>query len=169
MTNAGKIVLQRDGDRDFDAYLAQPAGTSAPSIIIFTEMFGLSPHNFDMADHYARRGFSALVPNLFWRSQYPGELALRRGRIAMPPGRGLQPSTSRRLAATLSRRSSGCAASRLPTAKYLRLASAPAAAWRSWRRRAPMSMPRCRSTAWASPSTPMNSPRCSVRCICTTA
>jgi carboxymethylenebutenolidase len=28
-----------------------------------------------MADHYARRGFNALVPNLFWRSQYPGELA----------------------------------------------------------------------------------------------
>jgi carboxymethylenebutenolidase len=75
MTKAGKIVLQREGDRDFDAYLAQPEGASSPSIIIFSEMFGLCPHNFEMADHYAQRGFSSLVPNLFWRSQYPGELA----------------------------------------------------------------------------------------------
>jgi carboxymethylenebutenolidase len=66
--------LQREGDREFDAYLAQPKVASSPSIIIFTEMFGLGRHNFEMADHYARRGFNALVPNLFWRSQYPGEL-----------------------------------------------------------------------------------------------
>jgi carboxymethylenebutenolidase len=73
MIAPGKIVLQRDGDREFDAYLAQPAGPG-PSIIIFTEMFGLSRHNFAMADAYARRGFQALVPNLFWRAPYPGEL-----------------------------------------------------------------------------------------------
>lgn len=68
------IVLQRDGARDFDAYLARPADR-APSVIVFTEMFGLSRHNREMADGYARRGFNALVPNLFWRSEYPGELA----------------------------------------------------------------------------------------------
>jgi carboxymethylenebutenolidase len=74
MTKAGKLVLQRDGGRDFDAYFSQPEAVGAPSIIIFTEMFGLSRHNFEMADDYARRGFNALVPNLFWRSPYPGEL-----------------------------------------------------------------------------------------------
>jgi carboxymethylenebutenolidase len=74
MNKAGKLVLQREGDHEFDAYLAQPEATCAPSIIIFTEMFGLSRQNFEMADHYAERGFNALVPNLFWRSQYPGEL-----------------------------------------------------------------------------------------------
>jgi carboxymethylenebutenolidase len=68
------ISLARDGDRDFDAYLAQPAG-KAPGIIIFTEMFGMGSHNREMADGYAQRGFTALVPNLFWRSDYPGELA----------------------------------------------------------------------------------------------
>ena len=47
--------------------------------------------------------------------------------------------------------------SRFPTARFLRSASAPAAAWRSSRRRAPASTPRCRSTAWASPSMPPNS------------
>src|ERR1700683_135969 len=74
MNKAGKLVLQREGGREFDAYLAQPEAARAPSIIIFTEMFGLSRHNFAMADHYAERGFNALVPSLFWRSQYPGEL-----------------------------------------------------------------------------------------------
>ena len=74
MSKAGKLVLQRDGDREFDAYLARPEAASSPSIIIITEMFGLSRHNFEMAEQYAQRGFNALVPNLFWRSQYPGEL-----------------------------------------------------------------------------------------------
>jgi carboxymethylenebutenolidase len=74
MIKAGKLVLEREGDRDFDAYLARPKAASAPSIVIFTEMFGLSRHNFEVADRYAQRGFNALVPNLFWRSQFPGEL-----------------------------------------------------------------------------------------------
>ncbi len=77
MITSGKIVLGRDGDREFDAYLARPAGagsSTGPNIIVFTEMFGLSRHNFEMANGYARRGFHALVPNLFWRSPYPGEL-----------------------------------------------------------------------------------------------
>src|SRR5579862_5775131 len=75
MTKAGKIALQRDRDRDFDAYLAQPEGASSPSIIIFTEMFGMCPHNFELADKYAQRGFAALVPNLYWRAAFSGEHA----------------------------------------------------------------------------------------------
>jgi carboxymethylenebutenolidase len=74
MITTDTIALQREGARAFDAYLARPAG-KAPAIVIFTEMFGLSHHNREMADSYARRGFVALVPNLFWRSEYPGELA----------------------------------------------------------------------------------------------
>ena len=77
MITSGKIVLQRDGEREYDAYLARPAGAgpgTRPSIIIFTEMFGMARHNFVMADAYAERGLHALVPNLYWRSPYPGEL-----------------------------------------------------------------------------------------------
>ena len=73
MITSGKIVLQTDGARAFDAYLSRPTG-AGPSIMIFTEMFGMARHNFELADGYARRGFHALVPNLFWRSPYPGEL-----------------------------------------------------------------------------------------------
>lgn len=68
------ITLASDGPRRFEAYLARSAG-NAPSIIIFTEMFGVGRHNREMADSYVRRGFHALVPNLFWRSAFCGELA----------------------------------------------------------------------------------------------
>jgi carboxymethylenebutenolidase len=73
MITTETIALAHDGSRSFDVYLARPGG-AAPSIMIFTEMFGLSSHNREMADSYARRGFNALVPNLFWRSEFPGEL-----------------------------------------------------------------------------------------------
>jgi carboxymethylenebutenolidase len=75
MVTTQTIALTQDGSRNFDAYLARPEQGRAPSIVIFTEMFGIGQHNRDMAEDYARRGCNALVPNLFWRSAYPGELA----------------------------------------------------------------------------------------------
>src|SRR5262249_37335512 len=79
MITTETIALGQDGDRKFDAYLARPEQAKerdkAPSIMIFTEMFGTGQHNRDMADGFARRGFVALIPNLWWRSPYPGELA----------------------------------------------------------------------------------------------
>jgi carboxymethylenebutenolidase len=75
MVTTQTIALAHDGSRTFDACLARPEHGKAPSIMIFTEMFGIGQHNRDMAEDYARRGFNALIPNLFWRSDYPGELA----------------------------------------------------------------------------------------------
>src|ERR1700730_8941956 len=75
MVTTQTVALALDGSRAFDAYLARPERGQAPSIMIFTEMFGIGQHNRDMAEDYARRGFNALIPNLFWRSTYPGELA----------------------------------------------------------------------------------------------
>jgi carboxymethylenebutenolidase len=75
MVTTQTIALAQDGDRTFDAYLARPEHGNAPSIMIFTEMFGIGQHNRDMAEDYARRGFNALIPNLFWRAAHPGELA----------------------------------------------------------------------------------------------
>jgi carboxymethylenebutenolidase len=75
MVTTDTIALERKSDRSFDVYVARPdGGAPAPAIMIFTEMFGLSRHNREMADAYADRGFVALIPNLFWRSDYPGEL-----------------------------------------------------------------------------------------------
>jgi carboxymethylenebutenolidase len=75
MVTTQTIALAHDGGRTYDAHLARPEDGKAPSIMIFTEMFGIGQHNRDMAEDYARRGFNALIPNLFWRSAYPGELA----------------------------------------------------------------------------------------------
>ena len=75
MVTTQTIALAYDGSRTFDAYLARPEHGKAPSIMIFTEMFGIGQHNRDMAEDFARRGFNALIPNLFWRAAYPGELA----------------------------------------------------------------------------------------------
>src|SRR5580693_4635749 len=75
MVTTQTMLLAQDGSGTFDAYLARPEQGNAPSIVLFTEMFGIGQHNRDMADDYARRGYNALIPNLFWRSAYPGELA----------------------------------------------------------------------------------------------
>jgi len=75
MVTTQTIALKQDGHRNFDAYLARPERGTAPSIMLFTEMFGIGSHNREMAEDFARRGFNALIPNLFWRSAYPGELA----------------------------------------------------------------------------------------------
>jgi carboxymethylenebutenolidase len=75
MVTTETIALAHDSDRKFDAYLARPQQSKAPSLMIFTEMFGTGQHNREMADDFARRGFVALIPNLYWRSPYPGELA----------------------------------------------------------------------------------------------
>ncbi len=77
MVTTATVALAQDGSRVFDAYLARPERDRAPSIMIFTEMFGTGQHNRDMADDFARRGFVALIPNLYWRSPYPGELAFQ--------------------------------------------------------------------------------------------
>ncbi|HWX82815.1 MAG TPA: dienelactone hydrolase family protein [Xanthobacteraceae bacterium] len=75
MVTTQTIALTQAGGRNFDAYLARPDKGQSPSVMIFTEMFGIGRHNRDMAEDFARRGCNALIPNLFWRSAYPGELA----------------------------------------------------------------------------------------------
>src|SRR5215470_7892896 len=69
------ILAQEEGRR-FDGYLARPqAGSgfgSGPGLVIITEMWGTTQLNRDMAESYARRGWCALVPSMFWRSQRTG-------------------------------------------------------------------------------------------------
>jgi len=55
MVTSATVSLARDASRSFDAYLARPAQDKAPSIMIFTEMFGTGQHNREMADDFARR------------------------------------------------------------------------------------------------------------------
>ena len=62
-------TLAREGGRPFDAYLSRPPAGRAPGVLVLHDMFGLNEPIRAIADRYAERGYAALVPNLFWRSQ----------------------------------------------------------------------------------------------------
>jgi carboxymethylenebutenolidase len=68
-------TLADAGVQRFDGYLARPQAGSGPGLVIITEMWGTTKLNRDMADSYARRGWCALVPSMFWRAEPTGTLA----------------------------------------------------------------------------------------------
>jgi carboxymethylenebutenolidase len=68
------VLAEADG-RTFDGYLARPAQGAGAGLIVITEMWGTTRLNRDMAESYARRGWCALVPSMFWRAERPGTLA----------------------------------------------------------------------------------------------
>lgn len=49
---------------------ASRAGSTA-GIVLLQEIFGVNDNMREIADDYAKRGFHAIVPDLFWR-QEPG-------------------------------------------------------------------------------------------------
>src|SRR5678816_3448633 len=63
------LALAKEDGRPFDAYLSRPPAGRAPGLLVLHDMFGLNEPIRAIADHYAERGYAALVPNLFWRSQ----------------------------------------------------------------------------------------------------
>jgi len=68
------MILATDGAKQFDAYLATPASASGAAILLLSDMFGLNAPIRAIADGWAARGHPAMVPNLFWRCDPPGEL-----------------------------------------------------------------------------------------------
>ncbi|WP_244815434.1 dienelactone hydrolase family protein [Caballeronia sp. Lep1P3] len=54
-------------DGDFDAYVAYPAQTPAPAVVVLQEIFGINGDMRETTDEYARQGYVALCPDLFWR------------------------------------------------------------------------------------------------------
>ncbi len=74
--------LAAEGSRTFDGYLARPEGVAGPGLVILSEMWGVAPSKTQMADDYARKGWCALVPNLFWRSEFTGVVPFDQADIA---------------------------------------------------------------------------------------
>jgi carboxymethylenebutenolidase len=63
------VEIAVDG-RLLPAYLARPAaGGTAPGIIVIQEWWGLVDHIKDVADRFAREGYVALAPDLYYGSQ----------------------------------------------------------------------------------------------------
>ena len=58
-------------DGAFGAYLALPASTPAPGIVVAQEIFGVNQVMRDVCDWLAGQGFVACCPDLFWRIE-PG-------------------------------------------------------------------------------------------------
>lgn len=50
-----------------DAYIAYPDIKNAPVLIVIQEIFGVNQEIRDRCDHYAKNGFIAIAPDLFWR------------------------------------------------------------------------------------------------------
>ena len=70
ITTATITLPARDG-RSFAAYIATPAVTPAPAVIMIQEIFGVNAEMRTKCDDLARRGFIAIAPDLFWRLE-PG-------------------------------------------------------------------------------------------------
>jgi len=54
-------------DGDFGAYLAMPASTPAPGLLVIQEIFGVNQVMRDICDGLAAQGYTACCPDLFWR------------------------------------------------------------------------------------------------------
>jgi len=72
LVHVERPILASDAARRFDGYYARPATGAGPGLLIFTEMWGVAPSKTEMAEDYAKRGWCALVPNMFWRSDFTG-------------------------------------------------------------------------------------------------
>jgi len=63
-------ISAADGGK-FSAYLAKPAAGRGAGLVVCQEIFGVNKVMRDLCDGYAREGYFAICPDLFWRQQ-PG-------------------------------------------------------------------------------------------------
>lgn len=54
-------------DGEFSAYLALPARTPAPAVLVIQEIFGVNHVMRDICDNLAAQGYVACCPDIFWR------------------------------------------------------------------------------------------------------
>jgi carboxymethylenebutenolidase len=59
--------IEASNGRSFSAYVALPAKPNGRAIIIGQEIFGVTHDIREVADRYARAGYLAVAPDLFWR------------------------------------------------------------------------------------------------------
>lgn len=64
------IAIPRAG-ASFGAYEARPDTARGPGLIVIQEIFGVNQVMRDLTDEFARAGFYAVCPDLFWRIE-PG-------------------------------------------------------------------------------------------------
>jgi carboxymethylenebutenolidase len=57
--------------KDGGSFMAYQAGSGKPGLVLIQEIFGVNKVMRDLADGYAKQGYTVLCPDLFWR-QEPG-------------------------------------------------------------------------------------------------
>jgi len=62
-------------DGSFEAWVAMPASTPAPAIVVVQEIFGINADLRATCRQLAEQGFIAICPDLFWRLQEGVELS----------------------------------------------------------------------------------------------
>jgi carboxymethylenebutenolidase len=63
-----------DHDGTFGAYFAEPTATPRGAIVVIQEIFGVNEGIRRKCDHWARLGYLAVAPDLFWRLEEGVEL-----------------------------------------------------------------------------------------------
>ncbi|MCY1166049.1 Carboxymethylenebutenolidase [compost metagenome] len=58
-------------DGSFGAYISVPDKPNGHAVVVVQEIFGVTPHIREVTDRYAREGYLAVAPDLFWRVE-PG-------------------------------------------------------------------------------------------------
>ena len=64
-------ISAKDESGEFSAYVAMPGHTPAPAIIVIQEIFGVNEEMRKKCDEFAKQGYVAISPDLFWRLE-PG-------------------------------------------------------------------------------------------------
>ena len=67
----GRRVTIQGKDGSFGAYVADAKSKDGPAIVVIQEIFGVNKVMRDIADSLAEEGYTAVVPDLFWRIE-PG-------------------------------------------------------------------------------------------------
>lgn len=67
----GKMIAIPRAGASFGAYESRPDTAKAPGLIVIQEIFGVNQVMRDLTDEFARAGFYAVCPDLFWRIE-PG-------------------------------------------------------------------------------------------------
>lgn len=60
-------VTTLEGGSQFDAYVATPQGEASAAIIVIQEIFGVNEGIRRKCDNWAKAGYLAIAPDLFWR------------------------------------------------------------------------------------------------------
>jgi carboxymethylenebutenolidase len=90
------VQIEAADGGQFEAYIAAPRSGAGPGLIVLPEMFNVNSTVRQVADDYAAKGFIALAPDMYWRTEPRSYLEYSRENS--PRGRTLYNALNRDLA-----------------------------------------------------------------------